>query len=286
MELTAEEIAAIETMRKTKAEKEERERLAARTSNEKALEIFNKKAQALNILAQNLIAEVSFINSSITRKFERDTAETIFLSNKECVTAKDCGFTEFAPVEIHFSLQGSTITVLLNSTSGNSWDKKTNSYTIENDWAIDTKTYHSDIDKKCAKIVLDRLLKKIDKDTRLNLDAKRKETAKIYIAAKYPSAREICINKSDEYGNYTYKANELAGCHNYTSIKGRISFASNTLEIKDMTFGVNAATYHSDSVLVEYPREQKIKAMEEELKQKIATLNREFANAACKVIME
>jgi len=289
MELTAEEIAAIETMRKTKAEKEERERLAARSSNDKALEIFNKRATKLNLLASDLIAEVACSNRAVTHEFVRKTTDTASISRNEYVTAEACGFTEFPPIAVHFTLEGSTVVVMLNTTSGSSWnhDVTEHSYTIDSDWSINTKTYHSNIDKKCARIVLDRLSKKIEKDVQKNLNRKREETARFHIAAKFPSARNVCINKvNDDYGSYAYDATELSGCHNYTKIRGVVTFVGSTLEIKTTTVIIEAATYYDDKTLIKYPRERKIKAMEDEMNRKINALKKEHFDAIRLVITE
>ena len=288
MELTAEEIAIIENSRKAKAEKEERERLAARSSNDKALEIFNKKATKLNLLASDLVAEVNYLNRAITHEFDRRTTDTVFISRSESVTAEACGFTEFAPVAIRFTLDGSTIVVMLNTTSGSTWnhDVSEHAYTIDSDWTINTKVYHSNVDKKCARIVIDRLAKKIEKDMQKNLQKKREEAARVHVAAKYPSARKVCINKADEFGNYSYDAQELSGCHNYTKIRGMVTFTGDTLKIESMTYSIEAATYYDDKTLIEYPREQKIKVMQEEMNRKINALKQEHLAAIRLVITE
>lgn len=279
MELTAEELKLIQDRRAAEAKKAEEVAKAARSKEEKAIELFQARAHAQNADALDLCIE---INTQAPGRFDCDknNANTMYcFVEGKCVHSEEVNFTNFGAESVTVSDEfGNCIVVKIDSrrmSEGKRYDP-VNKFSISESYTMGFRSYTGDKAKNAARIVIKRLEEMREKQVVEERKKNKCEIAKKFIQSKMPKA-SVVNTYIGEYGTLKFDAGRFEGVYDYTRVEGEVYF-NDDMTIKSWTKKVtNVGSNNND-------KDIKLTAMKKEYEEAVKALTAKFNNEAIEVL--
>lgn len=266
MELTAEELKIIQDRRANEAKKAEEAAKAARSIDEKAHEIFQKRASANNALALDLVVELKerYKGENYSAVKVNATEYTARIDGKR-IKASDVNFVNHGGRKVIVSdTFGNSVEIKFNAEGV---DDKGNLFHMSEIYQIEARNYYGATAKNAIRICVNRLEQLRAKQIELERKELKLANAKAYIQAWLPKATKVQTYFHESYCKFSAEAFEDA--YQYTSVKGTVFFN------EDLT--VKSKTYQFDSVYGKGTEKDNIlKAIEEEKAAAISAITKEF----------
>jgi hypothetical protein len=270
MELTAEELQLIQDRRNAEAKKAEAAKLAARSVEEKAIEIFQKRAAANNALALDLVVELNAKHKGLYTATKINASEySERVDHKTWMKASEVNFINFGAGRVNISdAFGNAVDIELNAAGFND---KGDVYKMREIYSIDARNYTGATDKNAIRICVNRLEQLRAKQVEKEIVEKKIANAKEHIKSCFPKATEVKVWNQDHY--FKYEATAFEDTYKYTSAKGTVFFNEDlTVKSKSLSFdGVYGKGTEKDNLLkqLEEAKEAAIKEITKEFNKRM-----------------
>lgn len=221
IELTQEEIDAIQALRVKKAKDAEIAASNALSIQEKLHLKFQEVTVKNNKLRDDLKSQIKMLDPLVIIREIYTDFNIKYGGNQHSAAANGYLIQRCSLINISYAESDANIEIQLPHYPGEYWgssDKK--SYFIDSSWEIESRIYNSDKADKCANIAVNRL-----KTVKNKRDAKNKVANDIikikkYFTKKYPQAVDISVYESN-YSGYDYKVYNFPNTgREYIGVKG------------------------------------------------------------------